>query len=73
MSDMIYPTDGIMKRIKVGITCPDCGAPTLVYYTRPVKAGQVQRFRICIECERRITTREVVVGAGTGNLGARIR
>ena len=65
MSTMVHPTRDCSKRIKIGITCPDCGAKTRVYYTRPVDVGKVQRVRICNECAQRITTHEVVVGAST--------
>jgi transcription elongation factor Elf1 len=73
MSTMAYPTRDSSKRIKIGITCPGCGAKTRVYYTRPVDVGKVQRVTICNECAQRITTHEVVVGAGTGEKHPGIR
>jgi transcription elongation factor Elf1 len=69
MSGLICPAAGSTERVKIGITCPDCGAKTRVYYTRPVEGGKVQRVRICNKCERRITTHELVVGFGKRDQG----
>ena len=64
MSECVQRTQKTGKQTKVGITCPDCGAKTRVYYTRSVEGAKVQRMRICNHCERRITTHELVVGTG---------
>ncbi len=67
MSTMVHPTRDSSKRIKIGITCPTCGAKTGAYYTRPVDGSKVEPVRICNECEWQIMTHEVMAGSGSSN------
>lgn len=67
MSEYVQRTQKAGKQTKVGITCPDCGAKTRVYYTRSVEGAKVQRMRICNHCERRIITYEFAIGVDSGS------
>lgn len=61
MSGTPTPPRPPFRPTKRGIHCP-CGGRTEVYSIHRPASGMVVRYRLCLVCSGRVTTREMVIG-----------
>ena len=49
-----------MNIAESGLLCPKCNGATTVYDSRPKPNGTTKRWRRCLHCDFKFTTRETV-------------